>query len=99
MSFRIRPLPLARFKTLFQMDAAALLELGARRMVADGSERLRQMPSHRRQNGLSDPASEAPVAESSPGRGEGGSPTGSKAAISACRSGSSTICAATSRGS
>ena len=36
MSFRIRPLPLAPFRPLFDMDDDALLALGARRMVADG---------------------------------------------------------------
>jgi len=35
MSFRIRPLPLTPFRPLFAMDDAALLRLGARRMVAD----------------------------------------------------------------
>ena len=35
MSFRIHPLPLAPFQPLFDMDDAALLRLGARRMVAD----------------------------------------------------------------
>jgi len=35
MSFRIRPLPLTPFQPLFAMDDAALLQIGARRMVAD----------------------------------------------------------------
>lgn len=35
MSFRIHALPLAPFQPLFAMDDAALLEIGARRMVAD----------------------------------------------------------------
>lgn len=35
MSFRIRPLPLTPFQPRFAMDDAALLEIGARRMVAD----------------------------------------------------------------
>lgn len=35
MSFRIRPLPLAPFQPLFEMDDEALLQIGARRMVAD----------------------------------------------------------------
>lgn len=35
MNFRIRPLPLAPFQPLFAMDDADLLEIGARRMVAD----------------------------------------------------------------
>jgi hypothetical protein len=35
MSFRIHPLPLAPFQRLFDLDDAALLEIGARRMVAD----------------------------------------------------------------
>lgn len=35
MSFRIHPLPLAPFRPLFAMDDAALLEIGARRMIAD----------------------------------------------------------------
>lgn len=35
MSFRIRPLPLAPFQPLFDLDDAALQAMGARRMVAD----------------------------------------------------------------
>lgn len=35
MSFRIHGLPLAPFRPLFDLDDAALLALGARRMVAD----------------------------------------------------------------
>ncbi|MBW8305096.1 MAG: DUF1203 domain-containing protein, partial [Brevundimonas sp.] len=35
MTFRIRPLPLAPVQRLFGMDDAALLRIGARRMVAD----------------------------------------------------------------
>jgi hypothetical protein len=35
MSFHIRPLPLTPFQPLFAMDDAALLRIGARRMVAD----------------------------------------------------------------
>jgi len=35
MSFRIHPLPLAPFRPLFDLDDAALLRLGARRMIAD----------------------------------------------------------------
>ena len=35
MSFRIRPLPLTPYQPLFAMDDAALMEIGARRMVAD----------------------------------------------------------------
>jgi len=35
MSFRIQALPLATFQPLFAMDDAALMEIGARRMVAD----------------------------------------------------------------
>ena len=35
MSFRIHALPLAPFQPLFAMDDAALMEIGARRMVAD----------------------------------------------------------------
>lgn len=35
MSFRIHPMPLAPFRPLFALDDAALLEIGARRMVAD----------------------------------------------------------------
>lgn len=35
MSFRIRPLPLAPFRPLFDMEDAALLSIGARRMLAD----------------------------------------------------------------
>ncbi|MBX9460045.1 MAG: DUF1203 domain-containing protein [Brevundimonas sp.] len=35
MSFRIHALPLAPFRPLFAMDDAALLEIGARRTVAD----------------------------------------------------------------
>jgi len=36
MTFRIHPLSLAPFQTLFALDDAALEALGARRMVADG---------------------------------------------------------------
>jgi len=35
MSFRIHPLPLAPFQPLFDLDDAALMRLGARRMAAD----------------------------------------------------------------
>ena len=35
MSFRIHALPLAPFQPLFAMDDAALMNIGARRMVAD----------------------------------------------------------------
>jgi len=35
MSFRIHPLPLAPFQPLLDMDDAALIRIGARRMVAD----------------------------------------------------------------
>ena len=35
MSFRIRPLPLTPFQPLFDLDDAALMRIGARRMVAD----------------------------------------------------------------
>lgn len=35
MSFRIHALPLTPFQPLFAMDDAALMELGARRMIAD----------------------------------------------------------------
>lgn len=35
MSFRIHPLPLAPFQPLFDLDDDALMEIGARRMVAD----------------------------------------------------------------
>lgn len=38
MSFRIHPLPLAPFQPLFARDDAALLEIGARRMVADAPD-------------------------------------------------------------
>ena len=34
MTFRIHPLPLAAFRPLFQLDDAALLAIGARRMIA-----------------------------------------------------------------
>lgn len=35
MSFRVHALPLAPFRPLFDLDDAALLALGARRMIAD----------------------------------------------------------------
>ena len=35
MSFRIHGLPLAPFRPLFDLDDAALLARGARRMIAD----------------------------------------------------------------
>lgn len=36
MTFRITALPLAPFQTLFALDDAALSDVGARRMIADG---------------------------------------------------------------
>ncbi|HYG27992.1 MAG TPA: DUF1203 domain-containing protein [Caulobacteraceae bacterium] len=35
MTFRIHPLPLTTFQPLFEMDEIALMEIGARRMIAD----------------------------------------------------------------
>lgn len=35
MSFRIRPLPSGPFRPMFDLDDAALLAMGARRMIAD----------------------------------------------------------------